>query len=171
MRTDLANFFVWVLLLGVVSGCRDKSSEKISRLPSSSLPSPSPSPSLPAPTVATFSIVAVDRDTGEIGVAVQSRIVAVGAVVPYAEAGVGAVATQAAANPRYGPLGLALMHKLTPDEILTLLAGHDEAADHRQVGMVSADGQAAARTGASCMDWAGHRVGDGYTVQGNILAG
>ncbi len=126
-----------------------------------------------APTVGTFSIVAFDRETGEIGVAVQSKIVAVGAVVPYAEAGVGAVATQAAANPRYGPLGLALMrdHQLGPQEVIDLMAEHDPGAAHRQVGIVAADGKAAARTGEACNEWAGHIVGDGFAVQGNILAG
>jgi uncharacterized Ntn-hydrolase superfamily protein len=122
-----------------------------------------------APTVGTFSIVAVDRETGEIGVAVQSRIVAVGAVVPYAEAGVGAVATQAAANPHYGPFGLALLHKLTPQETIEVMVANDPGGSHRQVGIVSADGQAHAYTGDGCMNWAGHIVGDGYTVQGNIL--
>ena len=122
-----------------------------------------------APTVGTFSIVAVDRETGEIGVAVQSKIVAVGAVVPYAEAGVGAVATQSAANPRYGPFGLALLHKLTPEETIEVMVGHDPRGSHRQIGMVRADGEAHAFTGGSCMDWAGHLIGDGYTVQGNIL--
>jgi len=125
------------------------------------------------PTVGTFSIVAVDRETGEIGVAVQSKIVAVGAVVPYAEAGVGAVATQAAANPRYGPLGLSLMrdHQLAPQEVVKLMAEHDPGEAHRQVGIVAADGKAAARTGKACHGWAGHIVGDGFAVQGNILTG
>jgi len=126
-----------------------------------------------APTVGTFSIVAVDKETGEIGVAVQSKIVAVGAVVPYAEADVGAVATQAAANPRYGPLGLALMHdhQLAPQQVIDLMAEHDSGAAHRQVGIVAADGKAAARTGDACNAWAGHIVGDGFAVQGNILTG
>ena len=124
-------------------------------------------------TVGTFSIVAVDRETGEIGVAVQSKIVAVGAVVPYAEAGVGAVATQAAANPRYGPLGLALMrdHQLGPQQVIDLMAGQDPGAAHRQIGIVAADGRAAARTGEACNEWAGHIAGDGFAVQGNILTG
>lgn len=124
------------------------------------------------PTVATFSIVAVDRKTGEIGVAVQSKIVGVGAIVPFAKAGVGAVATQAFANTGYGPLGLLAMEAgLDVDDTLELLVREDPRAESRQVGIVSAGGQSATFSGTDCHGWAGARNGDGYAVQGNILAG
>jgi uncharacterized Ntn-hydrolase superfamily protein len=124
------------------------------------------------PAVGTFSIVASDPETGETGVAVQSRIVAVGAVVPYALAGVGAVATQAWANPRYGPLGLSgLAQGAAPEEILELLTSNDPLREQRQAAIVDAEGRAALYTGNACLDWAGGRVGRNYSVQGNILAG
>lgn len=124
------------------------------------------------PLVATFSIVAADPHTGEIGVAVQSRFLAVGAVVPWAKAGVGAVATQSRANTTYGPEGLRLLAAGTaPEEALKQLTAPDEARGIRQVGIVCADGRAATFTGADCLAWAGGRTGPGYAVQGNILAG
>ncbi len=124
------------------------------------------------PPVATFSIVAVDRLTGEIGVAVQSKIVSVGSIVPYAKAGVGAVATQAMANPRFGPLGLLLMETgATPEQCIDFFKKGDPEIARRQVGLVSADGQRATFTGEGCSEWAGGKAGDGYVVQGNILAG
>jgi len=124
------------------------------------------------PTVATFSIVAVDKATGEIGVAVQSKFIAVGAVVPWAKAGVGAVATQAWANTTYGPRGLDMLaNGKTPQQAIDQLTGDDERAAHRQVGIVSADGKAATFTGKQCNAWAGGVTGDGFAVQGNILAG
>ncbi len=124
------------------------------------------------PTVATFSIVAVDQQTGEIGVAVQSKIVGVGAIVPLAKAGVGAVATQAYANVGYGPLGLlALESSLDSDQTVALLTRDDPLRESRQVGVVSASGSAATFTGKECSDWAGGLTGENYAVQGNILAG
>lgn len=126
----------------------------------------------PPPPVATFSIVAVDRDTGEIGVAVQSRIVGVGAVVPWARAGVGAIATQAWANVRYGPVGLAILELgSTPQQAIEMLTRADPRRASRQVGIVDASGDSATFTGRECQDWAGGQKGDGYAVQGNILAG
>lgn len=120
--------------------------------------------------IATFSIVARDERTGEMGIAVQSKFLAVGAVVPYASADVGAVATQAWANVSYGPRGLELLAQgLTAQEVVDRLAGEDEGREHRQVGVVDRFGNAAAYTGPKCMHWAGHRVGSGYTCQGNIL--
>jgi uncharacterized Ntn-hydrolase superfamily protein len=120
----------------------------------------------------TFSIVAFDPKTGDLGVAVASRVLAVGAVVPYAQAGVGAIATQAFANTTYGPKGLALLRKgLTPEQVLKRLLAEDKDREQRQVGIVDAKGRAAAFTGKKCLPWAGHLVGKGYTVQGNILAG
>ncbi len=124
------------------------------------------------PTVATFSIVALDPDTGEIGVAVQSKIVGVGSVVPFAKAGVGAVATQAYANVGYGPLGLlALNTGMTPKATMELLTREDPLRESRQVGILSATGETATFTGKDCMDWAGGKTGKNYAVQGNILNG
>lgn len=121
---------------------------------------------------ATFSIVAADREAGEVGCAVQSRYFAVGSVVPWARAGVGAVATQAAGVAVFGPRALdALAEGRSPAEALARVLADDPGRESRQLGVVSADGRAAAHTGESCLDWAGHRVGDGYAVQGNILAG
>jgi len=120
--------------------------------------------------LATFSIVAYDRENGDLGVAVQSKFLAVGAVVPWARAGVGAVATQAWANTAYGPEGLRLMAEgLTAQEALQKLVEADEDRDRRQAGMVDACGHAAAYTGQGCFEWAGHIVGEGFACQGNIL--
>lgn len=120
--------------------------------------------------IATFSIVARDPDTGEFGVAVQSKFLAVGAAVPWARAGVGAVATQAWANVAYGPEGLVLLEQgLTAPEVAQRLIAADEGRDYRQLGVVDVHGTAAAYTGSKCMHWAGHRVGKGFTCQGNIL--
>lgn len=120
--------------------------------------------------IATFSIVARDQQTGELGIAVQSKFLAVGAVVPFASADVGAVATQAWANVSYGPRGLELLSQgLTAQEVVDRLVAEDEGREHRQLGVVDRFGNAAAHTGDTCMHWAGHRTGSGYTCQGNIL--
>lgn len=120
----------------------------------------------------TFSIVAADPDTGEVGVAVQSKYFAVGAVVPWARSGVGAAATQAAGVAAYGARALeALARGLGPEEALAEVLAADERRETRQLGLVAADGRAAAWTGSECLSWAGHEVGDGFAVQGNILAG
>ena len=104
--------------------------------------------------------------------AVQSRIVAVGGIVPFARAGVGAVATQALANMRYGPLGLSgLAEGMAPDECLRLLTAADPGRERRQAAMIDAAGRAATYTGNDCLDWAGGLVGENFAVQGNILAG
>lgn len=120
----------------------------------------------------TFSIVARDPQSGELGVAVASKFLAVGAVVPWARAGVGAVATQAWANLSFGPDGLALLEQrvAAPDAVAHLTAD-DEGREHRQLGIVDAAGRAAAWTGRECMPWAGHVTGSGFTAQGNILSG
>lgn len=124
------------------------------------------------PIVATFSIVALDAQNGDLGVAVASKFLAVGSVVPWARAGGGAVATQAMANIAYGPDGLALLEQgRSAEETLAALLANDAEREHRQVGIVDARGGAAAHTGAECMDWAGHVVGAGFTTQGNILTG
>jgi uncharacterized Ntn-hydrolase superfamily protein len=121
---------------------------------------------------ATFSIVAADVEAGEVGCAVQSRYFAVGSVVPWARAGIGAVATQAAGVAAYGPRVLGLLGEgLEPAAALEQALADDQGRESRQLGVVTADGRAAAHTGAECLAWAGHRVGDGYAVQGNILAG
>src|SRR3989440_2335713 len=124
----------------------------------------------PEPVVATYSIVACDLDAGQWGVAVQSKFLAVGSVVPWAEPHVGAIATQSYANPRYGPDGLALLRVgKSAQETVDALTSADEGRDDRQVGIVDAQGGAATFTGSGCHDWAGGRTGDGYAAQGNIL--
>ncbi|MGE5691999.1 MAG: DUF1028 domain-containing protein [Pseudomonadota bacterium] len=119
----------------------------------------------------TFSIVAADPEAREVGCAVQSKYFAVGTVVPWARAGVGAVATQAAGVAAYGPRALEeLAHGAAPDEALAHVLADDEERETRQLGAVTAAGAAAGHTGADCLAWAGHRTGPGYAVQGNILA-
>lgn len=131
-----------------------------------------PRPQGEHPRVATYSIVARDPLTGDFGVAVQSRYMAVGAVVPWAAANAGAVATQAFANPSYGPDGLRLLTQgRRAQEVVDSLVAGDPGRDERQLGVVDLEGNAAAWTGPKCLDYAGHRTGPGYTVQGNILAG
>src|ERR1041385_1123782 len=122
------------------------------------------------PVVATYSIVACDLDAAQWGVATQSKFLAVGSVVPWAEPHVGAIATQSYANPRYGPDGLALLRQeLSADEVVKRLTEADDGRDQRQLGVVDARGRAATYTGGECHDWAGGRTGDGYAAQGNIL--
>ena len=124
------------------------------------------------PVVATYSIVACDLEARQWGVAVQSKFLAVGSVVPSAEPAVGAIATQAYANPRYGPDGLALLREgLTASEVVEQLTAADEGRAERQVGVVDASGGSASWTGPDCPDWAGGRTGPGYAAQGNILVG
>src|SRR5437870_4421608 len=122
--------------------------------------------------LSTFSIVACDLPTGQWGVAVQSKFLAAGAVVPFARAGIGAIATQANANTSYGPRGLALLAQgLSATGVVRQLVDPDSLRESRQVGIVDAQGQAAAHTGSQCMDWAGQHIGNGFCCQGNILAG
>jgi uncharacterized Ntn-hydrolase superfamily protein len=126
----------------------------------------------PMPAPSTFSIVARDQATGDLGIAVQSKFLAVGAVVPWAKASVGAVATQAWANTSFGPDGLAMMSAgFSAQETITRLAASDPGSAHRQLGVVDARGQAATFTGPQCMHWAGGRSGQGFACQGNILVG
>jgi uncharacterized Ntn-hydrolase superfamily protein len=118
----------------------------------------------------TFSIVARDRESGELGIAVQSRFLAVGAVVPWAKAGVGAIATQSLANTSYGPRGLELLASgLSAVETVRRLTSEDEARVSRQVGIIGRNGEPATYTGDECFPWAGGHVGEHYTCQGNIL--
>ena len=120
----------------------------------------------------TYSIVALDLTTGDLGVAVQSKFLAVGAVVPWARAGVGAVATQAFTNVAYGPDGLGILADgSSAEETLRRLVAADDQREHRQVGIVDARGGAATHTGPQCFAWAGGRTGEGFAAQGNILAG
>jgi uncharacterized Ntn-hydrolase superfamily protein len=120
--------------------------------------------------IATFSIVAYDPGREEWGVAVQSKFLAVGAVVSWARAGAGAVATQSYANLRYGPDGLDLLEQgLSAADTIARLTENDDGRDLRQVGIVDAQGKAASFTGDDCHFWAGHQVGDHFACQGNIL--
>ncbi len=127
---------------------------------------------LPYELVSTFSIVAFDPATGDLGVAVQSKFFAVGRVVPFAAAAVGAVATQANANTTYGRRGLELLAQgRAPEEVIQTLIDADPQREERQVGIVDATGDAASFTGNATLPWAGGRTGSHYAVQGNILAG
>jgi len=124
------------------------------------------------PSPSTFSIVAADPESGEVGVAVASRFFAVGTVVPFARAGVGAVATQSFANTTYGPRGLELLERgVMAEEVVRVLTRADDGREQRQLGVVAANGVAATYSGSKCNAWAGGRTGPNYAVQGNILAG
>jgi len=124
------------------------------------------------PLVSTFSIVAFDPSTKDLGVAVQSRYFSVGSVVPWAEAEVGAVATQSFVNVSYGPHGLRLLKEgLTVDEVIDRLTQEDQEKEYRQLGIIDSEGNANAFTGKKCLEWAGSKVGKNYAAQGNILAG
>lgn len=126
----------------------------------------------PPQQVATFSIVGYDSTSGELGVAVASRFFAVGSVVPWAKADIGAVATQAYANTTFGWRGLTLLREgLSPDSAIAILTAEDDNSERRQVGIVDAKGRSATYTGNGCTAWAGGRSGPGYAIQGNILAG
>jgi uncharacterized Ntn-hydrolase superfamily protein len=121
-------------------------------------------------TPSTYSIVACDLERREWGCAVQSKFLAVGSLVTWAEPEVGAIVTQAWAKVSYGPDGLALLRESTPaQEVVRVLVGADPGRAHRQLGVVDRLGRAATYTGAECLEWAGGRTGDGYAAQGNIL--
>src|SRR5437762_4061600 len=122
------------------------------------------------PLVATYSIAACDLTAGQWGVATQSKFLAVGSVVPWAEPHAGAIATQAYANPRYGPEGLALLRSgASAREVVEQLTAGDGGRDQRQLGVVDAHGEGATYTGAECLEWAGGIAGPGFAAQGNIL--
>jgi uncharacterized Ntn-hydrolase superfamily protein len=122
--------------------------------------------------IGTYSIVGWDSVTGDLGIAVQSKFLGVGAVVPYAKAGVGAIATQAFANTTFGPKGLSLLEKgLSAEEVVATLLAGDSGISERQIGLVDAKGNSFAHTGSKCLNYAGHVTGKGYSAQGNILAG
>ncbi len=123
-----------------------------------------------AEPVATYSIVVCDLDAAQWGVAVQSKFLAVGSIVPWAEPRVGALATQAYANAQYGPDGLRLLREgVSAEDVVARLTEADDDRDHRQLGVVDAKGRAATYTGAECLDWASGRAGPCYAAQGNIL--
>jgi uncharacterized Ntn-hydrolase superfamily protein len=120
----------------------------------------------------TWSLIALDGRTGELGIAVATRFFAVGARVPFVAPDAGAIATQALVNPYYGIDGLKLLRAgASPEQALGTLLRDDPGRDHRQIHMVDRAGRAAAHTGSSCMAWAGHRMGDGFSLAGNMLAG
>jgi uncharacterized Ntn-hydrolase superfamily protein len=122
------------------------------------------------PVVATYSICGCDLEAQQWGVAVQSKFLAVGCIVPWAEPLVGAVATQSWANPRYGPEGLALLREGLPaEEVVARLTEADDNRAQRQLGVVDSQGRGASYTGAECHAWAGHCTGASYAAQGNIL--
>ncbi len=126
---------------------------------------------LPSRPVATYSIVAMDKTTGQLGVAVQSHWFSVGFLVPWAKAGVGAVATQSFVKVDYGPEGLKLMESgITATEVLRILTSQDDGEDLRQVGMIDFNGNVAVHTGKRCIKHAGHVTGDNYSVQANMMA-
>jgi uncharacterized Ntn-hydrolase superfamily protein len=119
----------------------------------------------------TWSLLARDAD-GTFGAAIASRFFAVGALCPHVRSGVGALATQALVNPLYAEPGLALLDQGTPPaEVIRLLTEADTGRDHRQLHVIDARGRVAAHTGRACIDWCGHRAGEGYSVAGNMLAG
>ncbi|MBT8260395.1 MAG: DUF1028 domain-containing protein, partial [Bacteroidia bacterium] len=122
------------------------------------------------PLTHTYSIVARDTVTGDIGVAVQSHWFSVGSVVSYGKAGVGVVATQSLVNPSYGPKGLALMEQgLSPQQALDALIANDTGEMYRQVAFLDAEGNVATHTGSLCIDMAGHRQGKNFSVQANMM--
>lgn len=123
-------------------------------------------------TPSTFSLVAYDPSNGDLGIAVASKFLAVGSVVPWAQHGVGAIATQSWANTSYGPYGLEMLKQgMSPEEVGNALIVMDPQAAQRQFGIVDAQGRAFTFTGSECSDWAGGRIGKNYAAQGNILVG
>ena len=122
--------------------------------------------------ISTFSIVGFDPDTGEIGIAVQSKFLGVGSVVPWARAGIGAIALQSWSNTSYAESALKMMSEgVHPEEIMAVLTGPDDMREQRQVGIVDCKGRSATYSGSSCMDWAGGICGENFAAQGNILVG
>ncbi|MCP4762068.1 MAG: DUF1028 domain-containing protein, partial [archaeon] len=120
----------------------------------------------------TFSIIGFDPENGDFGVAVQSKFICVGSVVTWAEAGVGAIATQADANTSFGPRGLEYLKKgINSKEVLEKLLQKDDKREHRQLAIIDSNGNAAVHTGKECFYWAGHIVGKNFSCQGNILIG
>ncbi len=134
----------------------------------SAMPNKNPAKDL----ASTFSLVARDIETGEMGIVVASKYLAVGSAVPFAKANIGAIATQSFVNVDFGPDGLALLSQgKNPKETLDLLLSKDLGKEYRQVGLLNLKGVPEAFTGSKCMPWAGHKLGANYTAQGNLLAG
>ncbi len=126
----------------------------------------------PKDLASTFSLVGRDQDTGELGIVVASKYLAVGSAVPFANAKIGAIATQSFVNVDYGPEALALLSQgKNPKETLEILLAKDLGKEYRQVGLLNLKGNPEAFTGTKCMPWAGHKLGPNYTAQGNLLAG
>jgi uncharacterized Ntn-hydrolase superfamily protein len=155
MRTWL--HFIVVAVSVAVTGCKQRATD-VDRSAAEKI-------------VATYSIVAFDPATGDLGVAVQSKFFGVGTVVPWAKSGVGAIATQASANVTYGPKGLQLIEEGNDaEQVVKLLTDADDGRDLRQCGIVDAQGRSATFTGKDCLAFAGGRTGKNFAVQGNILA-
>lgn len=138
------------------------------------VPGQNPQPKIPRPKdlASTFSLVGRDPATGEMGIVVASKYLAVGSAVPWADARVGAIATQSYVNVTFGPEGLALLNQgKSPRDTLDLLLGNDSGKDFRQVGLLNLKGEPVAFTGPKCLPWAGHKTGKEFAAQGNLLAG
>jgi len=168
---NLLNILV-LMWFGICSGCLVPSASEAATLGTASIHADASVPGLGYGPVTTFSIVAYDPETGDYGIAVQSKYFAVGDVVPFAEAGTGALATQARGNILHGPEGLKLLGQGVPaKEVIRRLIDKDPLRDGRQLGVVDAKGQPATYTGSKCLSWAGGKTGMNYAVQGNLLAG
>jgi uncharacterized Ntn-hydrolase superfamily protein len=153
--------FIWALLIFMLTAEQMKSDDKLLDAVQDR-----------QPLIATFSIVAFDPLSGDLGVAVQSKFFGVGTVVPWAKANVGAVATQSYANITYGTEGLSLLEQsIHPKVALMQLTNSDNDNAYRQVSMIDASGRTSSFTGSRCNDWAGHIAGPNFAVQGNLLAG
>ena len=153
--------FIWALLTFMLTAEQMKSDDKVLDATQDR-----------QPLIATFSVVAFDPLSGDLGVAVQSKFFGVGTVVPWAKANVGAVATQSYANITYGPEGLSLLEQnIHPKVALMQLTNSDNDNAYRQVSMIDASGRTSSFTGSRCNDWAGHIAGPNFAVQGNLLAG
>lgn len=168
----LGRFLAWLVSLGLLiqAAMADDLAEVPLTLPTSASNSTfSGSANYP---ITTFSIVAFDPETGDYGIAVQSKYFAVGDVVPFARAQTGALATQARGNPLHGPAGLKLMHEgVAADEVIARLLAEDPKSASRQIGVVDSKGRSATYTGSECLPWAGGATGRHYAAQGNLLAG
>jgi uncharacterized Ntn-hydrolase superfamily protein len=161
-RTGLAGIFFVTMVMGLASPGRGWPVPAVAEQVSGAT----------EPEVNTFSIVAYDPDRKEWGIAVASKVLAAGSIVPWAKAGAGAIATQSAANTSYGPRGLELLGQgKSAEEVIKLLTDEDRQKDVRQVGIIDAQGNAATFTGTRCQAWAGGKTGKHYTCQGNILTG
>ena len=166
MRRTLAGLVGLIIVLAGLATALPRGNAPVVAAPAPALETP------PGDWACTFSIVAFDPDKKEWGIAVASKYLAVGSAVPWAKAGVGAVATQSFVNVTYGSRGLELLADgKSAEEVLKTLLDADKDKDLRQVGIVDAKGEVAQHTGTKCQAWAGHKAGKNYAVQGNLLAG